>query len=206
VSGRDVELQFGHEPLQSRHLTFRNLEHEARQRARVDDRMLQRALQAAAHEPGVERVVAVLHEHRGLREPEEGTAGVFEHRCSDEHRAIDVVAPLGVGVDRRPAVDERVEEREGLLEREALRAKLEDEERRVAGRLHVEGDELRLVKQRQRGDLRRVDGDLLPRHGLDRAPRLEEERFGAHDAIDSARRAQSISWRVTPRIRSTATR
>ena len=65
----------------------------------------------------------------------------------------------------------------GPLEREALGAELEDQERRVAGGLHVEGDELRVVERRQRADLGSVDRDLLPRHGRGGAARLEVERL-----------------------------
>jgi len=60
VSRRDVEAKLGHQPLQARHLSLRKLHHQPRQRGGVDDRMLERALQATADEPRVEGVVAVL--------------------------------------------------------------------------------------------------------------------------------------------------
>jgi hypothetical protein len=204
VRGRDVELELGDEALQARDLALRYLHHEARQRRRVDDRMLERALQSAADEPRVERIVAVLHEHGALREAQERAPCVLEHRRADEHRAVDVVPLLRVRVDGRAAVDERVEERKRLLEREALGAELEDEERRVAGGLDVERDELSFVQRRLRSDLGRVDGDLLPRHRGRGATRLQEDRARAHRAIRSARRAQLISSRVTARSSRTA--
>jgi hypothetical protein len=60
VSRRDVEPEVGDEPLQSRHLAFRDLHDQAREGGGVDDRVLERALEPAADEPGVEGVVAVL--------------------------------------------------------------------------------------------------------------------------------------------------
>jgi len=201
----DVETELVDQALQARHLALRDLHHEAGERRRVDDRVLERALQAAAHEPRVERVVAVLHEHGALREAQKGSACVLEHRRADQHRTVDVVALLRVRVDGRPAVDERVEERQRPLEGEALRAELEDEERRVAGGLDVQRDELRLVEGRQRPDLGGVDGDLLPGHRFGRTSRLEIKRLGAHLATESARRAHAISSVVTARSSSTAT-
>jgi len=205
VRRRDVERQLGDEALQAGHLTFRNLHDQAGQRCGVDDRMLERALEPAADQPRVEGVVAVLHQDRGLREAQKCTARVLEDGRADEHRAVDVVALLGVGVDRRPAVDQRVEERERLLEGEALRAQLEDEERRVARGLDVQRDELRLVERRLRADLGGVDCDLLPGHGGCGAARLQEDGASAHRASESARRAQRISSLLTARSRRTAT-
>ncbi|SRR6266852_6037685 len=99
--------------------------------------MLERALQAAAHEPGVECVMAVLDKHCTLREPQECPARVLELGRADEHRAFDVVPPPRVRVDGRAAVDERVEERQRAVELETLGADLEDEEWRVACGLDV---------------------------------------------------------------------
>jgi hypothetical protein len=129
VRRHDVEAELGHQPLQARDLSLRDLHHQARQRRGVDDRMLERALQTATDEPRVEGVVAVLDKHRTLSEPQERSPRVLEDRRADEHRAIDVMAPLRVRIDRRAAVDERVEERERLVEGEALGAELEDKER-----------------------------------------------------------------------------
>jgi len=205
VRRRDVEAEVGHQTLQARHLAFRNLHHEPSQRCGVDDRMLERALQAATDEPCVEGVVAVLDQHRTLGEAQECPSRVLEARRADEHRAVDLMAPARVRVDGRAAVDERVEERERLVEGEALRAELEDQERRVAGGLHVEGDKLRLVERCERPYLRRVDRDLLPWHRLGGAARLEEELRAAHRAMRSARRANAISSLLATRRSTHAT-
>jgi hypothetical protein len=204
VCGGDVEAEVGDEPGQAGHLSLRDLHHQPRQRGGVDDRVHERALEAAAHEPGVESVMAVLDQHGAVGETEESAPRVLEDRGADEHRAVDVVPAPGVGIDRRAAVDQRVEERQGALERETLRAQLENEERSVARGLDVEGDELRVLEPRRRGDLGRVHGDLLPRHRRGGAARLEIERSLFHRAIISARRAQAISSLVMPRSSRTA--
>jgi hypothetical protein len=129
VRRKDVDAELCHQPLQARDLSLRDLHHQPRQRGGVDDRMLERALQAATDEPRVERVVAVLDKHRTMSETQERAPRVLEVRRADEHRAIDVMAPPRVRVDGRTAVDERVEERERLVEGEALGAELEDKER-----------------------------------------------------------------------------
>jgi hypothetical protein len=54
--------------------------------------------------------VAVLDQHGAVSETQKGTARVTKLRCSDQHRAVDVMAPVGVRVDRRLAIDQRVEE------------------------------------------------------------------------------------------------
>jgi len=162
VGRRDVEAELVHEPGQPGRLALRQVEDEARQGRGVDDRMLERALQAASDKPGVERVVAVLDQDRALSETQEATPCVLELGRADEHRAIDVVTSAGVRVDGRAAIDERVEERQRAVEPEALGADLEDEERSVAGCLHVERDELGVIERSLGADLRRVDRDLLP--------------------------------------------
>jgi len=126
VRRRDVEAELGHQPLQAGDLSLWNVHHQPRQRGRVDDRVLERALQAATDEPRVKRVVAVLDKHRTLGETQERAPRVPENRRADEHRPIDVMAPPRVRVDGRAAVDERVKERECLVEGEALGAELED--------------------------------------------------------------------------------
>jgi hypothetical protein len=166
--------------------------------------VLERALEAPADQPRVERVVAVLHEHRTMSEAQESPARISKLRCADEHRTVDVVAPVGVGVDRRLAIDKRVEERQRAIEAEALGADLQDQERSVAGGLNVEGDELRFGQPRLGPHLRRIDGDLLPGHRLHRPAWLEEEALGAHLDCARARRAQAISSRVNARSSSTA--
>ncbi len=167
--------------------------------------MLERTLEPSPNEPCVERVVAVLDQDRALREPKKTTSRVLELRRADEHGAVDVVALARIRVDRRAAVDERVEERQRPLQREALGADLEDKERGVAGRLDVEGDELRRAERGLARDLRRVDGDLLPRHELGGAARLEVKPLGFHErAVARARRAHAISSPLSARRTSTA--
>jgi len=50
----------------------------------------------------------VLDQHGAMSEAEEGPARVSKLGCADEHRTVDVVAPVGVWVDGRLAVDKRV--------------------------------------------------------------------------------------------------
>jgi len=128
--------------------------------------MLQWAFKPPPHEPGVEGVVAVLDENRAMGEPKERPAGVAELRSSDQHRPIDVVPLFGIGVDGGPAVNEGVEEGERSCKRESLSAKLQDEERRVACRFDVDGDELGIVEERLGAQLRSIDRDLLPGNRL----------------------------------------
>jgi hypothetical protein len=117
--------------------------------------------------------VAVLHQHGALRKTQKGAPSVPELRGSDQHRAVDVVAPLRIWVDRGAAVDQRVEEGQGTREREPLGSDLEHEERRVAGRLDVEGNELRVLKRSLGTELGSIDSDRVPRHQIDGAARLE---------------------------------
>jgi hypothetical protein len=139
--------------------------------------VLERTFEAPTDQPRVKRVVAVLDENGTLGKAQEGAAGVAELGCADEHRPVDVMAPVGVGVDRGLAVHERVKERQGAVEPEALGPDLQDEERRVAGGLDVQRHELRLVQPGLWLDLWRVDSDLLPRHRLYRPARLEIDGF-----------------------------
>ena len=110
MRGRDVETQYLDEGGETRRLPLREVEDESRQRGRVDDRVLERALETATDEPRVERVVAVLDQHGALREAQECPPRVFELGCADQHRSLDVVTPARVWVDGCAAVDERVEE------------------------------------------------------------------------------------------------
>jgi hypothetical protein len=166
--------------------------------------MLEGALQTTAHQPCVKCVMAVLDEHCAVSETQEGPARVAKLRRADEHGTVDMVAPVRVGVDRRLAVDERVEERERAVEAEALSADFQDEERRVSGGLHVEGYELGIIEPRLRPELRRVDRDLFPRHRLHGPARLDKKWLRAHRASASARRAHSISSLVSARRSRTA--
>jgi hypothetical protein len=204
MRGCDVEGELLNQPGQAWRLSLRDLQHQARQGRGVDDRVLERALEAATDEPRVECVVAVLDEHRPVSEAQEGTPGVAKLGRADEHRAIDVVAPVRVRIDGRLAVDEGVEEGKRGVEPETLGADLEHEEGCVAGGLDVEGDELRLVQPGLGTQLGRVDRDRFPRHWLHGPSGFEEERFLAHRVSASARRAQAISSRVTPRRSRTA--
>jgi hypothetical protein len=139
--------------------------------------MFERALQSTADEPGVEGVMAVLDQDRAVSEAQEGPTRVSKLRRPYEHGAVDVVAPVGVRVDRRLAVDKGVEERQRSVKPEALGADLEHEEWRVARRLHVEGDELSLIEPRARADFGSVDRDLFPGDRFHGSARLEKNRF-----------------------------
>jgi hypothetical protein len=136
--------------------------------------VLERARQAAAEDPGVEGVVAVLDQHRAAGEVEESPAGVAELGRADQHLPLDQVPALGVGVDRGASVDERVEEPQRAAQSETLGADLEDQEGPVAGRLDVDRHELGLCQRRVRADRDEVQLETrLPGHRLGRAPRLE---------------------------------
>jgi hypothetical protein len=109
VGRRHVEAQLLHQAGQAWGLALGQLQHQPGQRGGVDDRVLERAFEPSTNEPGVECVMAVLDKDGPLREPQERTPRVAELGRSDQHRTVDVVALLRVGVDRRAAVDERVE-------------------------------------------------------------------------------------------------
>jgi hypothetical protein len=204
VGGSDVERQLLDKFRETRGLAFGKVQHKARQRRGVDDRVRKRAFQAPADEPRIESVVAVLDQHRALGEAQECAACIAKLRCADEHRAIDVMALVGVRVDRRLTVHKRVEEGQRAVELKALSADFQNQKRRVASGLDVQGHELGLVEARLGTELRCVDGDLFPRHGLHGSARFEEERFWVHRVCANARRAQPISSRVNPRRSSTA--
>jgi hypothetical protein len=68
MRGRHVESELLHEPRQAGSLALRNLQDEPRQGRGVDDRVLERTLQAPPDQPRVERVVTVLDEHGALSE------------------------------------------------------------------------------------------------------------------------------------------
>ena len=201
-----VHAQLLDQARKARRLALRQVEDETGERGGVDDRMGERAFQAPAHQPGVEGVVAVLDKHRALSEPQERATRVPELRRSDQHRAVDVVSLARVRVDGRAAVDQRVEEGKRGIQAKSLGAHLEHEEWSVPRGLDVKGNELRVLESSLSGHLRSVNRDLLPRHQLGGAARLQVKRFGRHDrARASARRAHAISAPVTARSRSTAT-
>jgi hypothetical protein len=135
------------------------------------------ALKAAANKPCVECVVAVFDQDCAMREAKKCTPHIAELWGSDEHGAVDLMSLLRVRVDRRAAIDERVEERKGTFEVEALRSHLEDQERGIASRLDVERDELSIVEPRRRTDVRRINCDLVPGNGLFRAARFQKDRL-----------------------------
>ena len=180
MRGRHVEVQHLDQASEARRLAFRKLEHEPREGRGVDDRVRERALEASTHEPRVECIVAVLDEDRPMRKAQEGAAGVAKFRRADEHGPVDVMAPVRVWVDWSLAVHQRVEEGERAVEPEAFGADLQDEERRVAGGLDVESDELRIFQPGFGPDFGRVDGDLLPGHGFHRSAGLEKNRLWGH--------------------------
>jgi hypothetical protein len=194
VRRRDVKAELGDQARQSRGLPFGEVEHETRKCGGVDDRVLERALEAAADEPGVECVMAVLDEDGAQGKSKESAARVFEFGRADEHRTVDVVALARVRVDGRPAIDERVKEGERAAEAKALGADLEHQEWRVAGGLDVQGDKLRLLKRRFPADFGSVNRDFLPGNEGGRTTRLEIEGLRAHQRASArARRAQPIS-------------
>jgi hypothetical protein len=163
-------------------------EHQAGQRRGVDDGVFERPVQAAAHQPGVERVVAMLDQHRPLRKAEEAAADIAELGSPDQHRAVDLVPAAGVRVDRGPAVDQRVEEGECRTQAEPLRAHFEDQERTVTRGLDVERHEVRLLEWRGSAHVGGVDRVLLPLDRSLRPARLQVERAHLHDAWPSIAR------------------
>jgi tryptophanyl-tRNA synthetase len=178
VDGLDLDLQRLHQPGQAGRLTGRQLEHHPAQRRGVDDRVLEGLGEPAPEDPGVEGVVAVLDQDGAPREVEEAPPGVPELGRVDQHLALDQVAALGVRVDRRPRVDEGVEEAERAAQPEALGADLEDQEGAVAGGLDVDGDVLRPGQRGVRADRREilVGTPELPEDGLVGTPRLQLQR------------------------------
>jgi hypothetical protein len=129
---RHVQFQHLDEAGQTGRLTLGQVEHEPREGGGVDDRMLEGTLQASAHQPGVECVMAVLDQHRTLGKAQKGTAGVAKLGRANQHRPVDVMAAVGVWIDRSLSVHQRVEERQWPVEPETLGPDLQHEERRVA--------------------------------------------------------------------------
>lgn len=169
-----VELELGHQPDQRGCLPGWQLEKRPAERRRVDDRVLERPAQAPRDQPGVEGVVAVLDEDAALGELQKGQAGLAELGRAGEHAALDLVPLAGVGVDRRPGVDQGVEEGQGALEAEAFGADLEHQEGPVARGLDVERGVLSLVKgcvEDHRRQVHPVGG--LPLDRLERPARLQ---------------------------------
>jgi len=178
----DLDLQHLHQPGQAGGLARGQLQQEAPELGGVDHRMLERSGQASTQDPGVEGIVAVLDQDRPPGEVEEPPAGVAELRGAGEHLAPDQVAPLGVRIDRRPGVDEGVEESERARKPKPLGADLEHQKRPVAGGLDVHGDELGHLERRQRAQRGKVGLDHrgVPGDRLDRTPWLELEDAARH--------------------------
>jgi hypothetical protein len=187
---------------ESRRLAGGEAEHEPGHRRGVDDRVLERAVQAAPHEPGVKGVVAVLDQDRALGKAQKAAADVAELGRADQHGAVDLVPAAGIRVDGSPAVDQRVEKRQGAFQSEALGAHLENQERPVAGGLDVQRHEVSVLERRGGSHVGGVHRVLLP---LDRrlgAARLHVERSRVHrDRI--ACLTSSSSLRSTARIATT---
>jgi hypothetical protein len=156
VGRSDVKLEGFDEAGERRGLPGRQPQHEAAECGRVEDRVFEGPRQPASDDPRIEGVVGVLDENGSAREVEEGAAGVRKLRGVGDHLAIDLMAPARVGIDGGARVDQRVEEREGAAEVEALGADFEDEEGPVARRFDVERDVfggLQRAVRRDRGKL-----------------------------------------------------
>ena len=175
-----LDLERLHQPGEPRRLAGRQLEHEPRQRGGVDDRVLERTVQPAADQPGVEGVVAVLNQDRTPGEMQERTAGVREVGGVDQHLAVDQVAAASVGVDRRPRVDEGVEERQRPVQAEPLGADLEHQKGPVAGGLDVHSYVLGLAERSVRAHAQRHFGRLLPLDRLSPARLEPQHASGFH--------------------------
>ena len=178
MDGLDPDLQRLHQPGQAGRLAAGQLEHQAAQRRRVDHGVVEGTGESPAEDPGVEGVMAVLDQYRPPGEVEEGPPGVAELRRVDEHLPLDQVPPLGVGIDRRPGVDQGVEEAQGAAQPESLGTDLEHQEGPVAGGLDVDRHELGLLQQRVGADRSVVVAPVgrLPGNELGRPARLEPQR------------------------------
>jgi tryptophanyl-tRNA synthetase len=177
VDRLDLDLEQLHQPGQPGRLAARQVEHQAAEHGRVDDRVLEGSRESPTEDPGVEGVMAVLDQDRSPGEVEEGPPGVAELGCVDQHLALDEMPPLRVGVDRRPGMDQRVEQAQGPAQAEPLGADLEDQEGPVAGGLDVDRHELGLVQRGFRADGREVllSGWRLPGDQFGSATRLEAQ-------------------------------
>ena len=160
MRGAHVQAQLLDHAGQAWRLAARQLEHQAGQRRGVDDGVLEGLLQAPADQVGVKGVVAVLDQDGAPSEAQESGARSAESGRADQHRAVDLVALLRVAVDRRPGLDQGVEEGERPREFEALGADLDHQEGRVAGGLHVEGDVVGFCEPGVGGDRRALRQQL----------------------------------------------
>jgi hypothetical protein len=120
VRRRDIELQLLDEHGQPWRLAFGQLEDEPGESSGVDDRMLERALQPAADKPRVERVVAVLDQHRALGKPQEASPGVLELGRDLEHQEGRVACGLHVEGDELGLVQRGLAADLGRVDRDLL--------------------------------------------------------------------------------------
>ncbi len=171
--GADPEL-FDH-PRQAGRLAGLQVEHQASHGGGVDDRVLERPLQTPTHEIGVESIMTVLDQDGAAGEAEEGRARVGERGRAHEHRAVDLMALLGVAIDGRPAVDQGVVQGERAAQAEALGTDLDDQERTIARRLDVKGDVVGVLEPRVRRHRIPLDDQLLEK---DRLPVARLQAYG----------------------------
>ena len=78
-----IEAELFHQPCQPRCLPLREVEDHPGEGGRVDDRVLERGLEASPDEPGVEGIVAVLDQNRALSKTQERPASVPELGSAD---------------------------------------------------------------------------------------------------------------------------
>ena len=104
----------------------------------VDVVRIQRRADRPCDEPSVERVRAVLHEHRALDEAAESLEHASDRRCAVQRFAADSVNATGVRVDPVVAVHEGLEAQQMLLERECDGSELHEVMRRLPSRLAIE--------------------------------------------------------------------
>jgi hypothetical protein len=144
--------------------------------------------------------MAVLDQDCAPGEAKKRLSRIAEFRGADQHRLVDQVAPLGVGIDGRAAADQGVKEGKGLLEPEPLRPDLQDQEGAVAGGLDIESDELRLGECGVGHHVGSVHGDLFPQHRLSSAARLEERPQYAFLWVNTRNRVIRMIFRSNARL------
>src|SRR5205807_4939301 len=113
----------------------------SRQPCGVDVVGIQRGAHGARNQPGVERVSAVLDEHRALDEAAEPLDDTCHVRSSAKRLCVDAVDAAGVRIDAVTAVHERLEAQQMPLEGEGHRPQLHQLMRGLAGGLAVERHE-----------------------------------------------------------------
>jgi hypothetical protein len=136
-----------HDPGQPRGLALGQPENEPSQRRGVHHRMAKRMPKPPADQVAVESIVAVLDKYPTPSEVEESSARIRESWSAGKHVVADPVPTVRVCVDGCPAVNQGVEQGEGLVEPKPLCPDLEDQERGVAGRLDVQSYELGVVQR-----------------------------------------------------------